>query len=79
MAAPTCPVYIGGEWQVLESLPSTPVHNPSRGEVIAHTPVCGLDLVDAAVDAASAAFPEWMETPPTERARVLFRFKMLLE
>src|SRR5215207_958758 len=39
----------------------------------------GADLVNAAVDAAQAAFPEWMETPPTERARVLFRFKMLLE
>jgi malonate-semialdehyde dehydrogenase (acetylating)/methylmalonate-semialdehyde dehydrogenase len=35
--------------------------------------------VNAAVEAAAAAFPGWWETPPTERARVMFRFKMLLE
>src|SRR5580692_9369154 len=34
---------------------------------------------NAAVEAAAAAFPGWMETPPVERARVFFRFKMLLE
>lgn len=35
--------------------------------------------MNAAVEAAAAAFPGWMETPPVERARVLFKFKMLLE
>ena len=30
-------------------------------------------------EAASAAFFGWADTPPTERARVFFRFKMLLE
>jgi malonate-semialdehyde dehydrogenase (acetylating) / methylmalonate-semialdehyde dehydrogenase len=35
--------------------------------------------VDEAVQAAAAAFPDWWETPPVERARVLFRFKALLE
>lgn len=73
-----CPLFIGGEW--LESkLSSTPVYNPSSGEVIAECPVGGAAEVNAAVEAASAAFPGWMETPAVERARVLFKFKMLLE
>ena len=35
--------------------------------------------MDDAVEAAAAAFPAWWETPPTDRARILFRFKTLLE
>jgi malonate-semialdehyde dehydrogenase (acetylating)/methylmalonate-semialdehyde dehydrogenase len=58
---------------------TSPVFNPSRGEIIAETPLGSPEIVDEAVQAAAAAFPAWMETPPTERARVLFRFKMLLE
>ena len=39
-----------------------------------------LDVSDAkAVEAAAAAFPAWMETPPVERVRILGRFKMLME
>src|SRR6267142_6629711 len=75
----TVPLFIGGEWQEASSVPSSPVFNPSTGDVIAEAPLCGAKEVDAAVQAAAAAFPEWMETPPVERARVLFRFKMLLE
>src|SRR5437867_13146558 len=35
--------------------------------------------VDQACAAAAAAFPVWRATPPTDRARVLFRFRELLE
>jgi malonate-semialdehyde dehydrogenase (acetylating)/methylmalonate-semialdehyde dehydrogenase len=55
------------------------VFNPSTGEVIAEAPSCGASLAEAAVEAAANAFPSWWETPPIERARVLFRFKLLLE
>src|SRR5438093_7221963 len=75
----TSPLYVNSEWQSINAVPTTPVHNPSTGEVIAETPMCGANEVDAAVQAAAAAFPAWWETPPTERARVLFRFRMLLE
>ncbi|MEO7932947.1 MAG: CoA-acylating methylmalonate-semialdehyde dehydrogenase [Chthoniobacterales bacterium] len=74
-----CPVYIGGEWRNLSDLPTSPVFNPSRGEVIAEVPMGDAALVNEAVEAAAAAFPSWMETPPTERARIFFRFKILLE
>src|SRR5262245_26081214 len=75
----TCPVYFGGEWKTLSDLPTTPVFNPSTGETIASTPMCSAKHVDEAVEAAAAAFPAWWETPPVERARVLFKFKALLE
>src|SRR5580700_7386751 len=75
----TCPVFIAGEWRTLTDLPTTPVHNPSTGNVIAEAPLCGARQVDEAVQAAAAAFPEWSETPAVERTRILFRFKALLE
>jgi malonate-semialdehyde dehydrogenase (acetylating)/methylmalonate-semialdehyde dehydrogenase len=75
----TCPVFIGGDWRTLSDVPTAPVHNPSTGSVIAEAPLCGARHVDEAVEAAAAAFPGWWETPPVERARILFRFKALLE
>ena len=42
-------------------------------------PLASAQEASAAVDAAAAAFPEWRDTPPLQRARVLFRFKELLE
>jgi len=35
--------------------------------------------VDAAIKSASQAFPEWADTPPITRARILFKFKELIE
>src|SRR5207244_1810224 len=46
---------------------------------IAETPMCTSSQVNEAVEAAAVAVPAWWETPPTDRARVFFRFKMLLE
>ena len=79
MSLAPCPNLVGGEWVRADHTSTTPVHNPSTGEVIAETPLCGASEVDAAVEAATAAFPSWSETPPTERARILFKFKALLE
>ena len=41
--------------------------------------MCTAAHVNDAVQAAAEAFSAWWETPPVERARVLFRFKMMLE
>ena len=79
MALRPCPLLIGGDWTIVSGVPTAPVHNPSVGEVIAETPLCGPAIVDQAVQAAARAFPAWMETPPVERARILFRLKVLLE
>src|SRR5581483_11150362 len=74
-----CPAYIAGEWRTLPGVAASPVYNPSTGAVIAETPLGGAPHVADAVEAAPAAFPAWWETPPAERARIFFRFKMLLE
>ncbi len=73
-----CPNFIDGEWSD-PKLSTTDVFNPSTGEVIAHCPMSGAAEVDAAVAAASRAFPAWRDTPPVERARVFFRFRQLVE
>jgi malonate-semialdehyde dehydrogenase (acetylating)/methylmalonate-semialdehyde dehydrogenase len=78
-ASQLCPIFVNGEWQEVRDVETSPVHNPSTGEVIALTPMCTAAQVNDAVEGAAAAFPAWWETPPVERARVLFGFKMLLE
>jgi len=73
-----CPVFIGGEWRTVSGA-STSVFNPSTGEVIAECPAGSAELVDEAVQAAALAYPKWSDTPPTERARVFFRYRQLLD
>ena len=55
------------------------VFDPSTGEVSARIPLASAEETAAAVEVASAAFPAWRDTPPLHRARVLFRFKELLD
>jgi malonate-semialdehyde dehydrogenase (acetylating)/methylmalonate-semialdehyde dehydrogenase len=55
------------------------VFDPAQGRVAARVPVASAAEVDAAVAAAKAAFPAWSETPPLTRARLMFKFKELLE
>ncbi|WP_125474240.1 aldehyde dehydrogenase family protein, partial [Caballeronia humi] len=55
------------------------VFNPATGAVASRVPLASVSEVDAAVAAAKAAFPAWSETAPIKRARVMFRFKQLLD
>ena len=55
------------------------VFNPAFGKLSARVPLASVAEVDAAVAAANAAFPAWAETPPIKRARILFKFKDLLD
>ncbi|MEO8366474.1 MAG: aldehyde dehydrogenase family protein, partial [Pseudoxanthomonas sp.] len=55
------------------------VFDPATGKVSARVPLASTADVESAVDAAAAAFPAWAETTPLNRARVMFRFKELLE
>jgi malonate-semialdehyde dehydrogenase (acetylating)/methylmalonate-semialdehyde dehydrogenase len=71
--------YVGGAWRESAAKASLPVTNPASGEEIGRVPLSTATDVDAAVQAARAAFPKWRATPAPERARVLFRLKMLLE
>lgn len=73
------PNLVAGKWLVADSVPCEPVFNPSSGKVIAQTPICGTAEVDAAVCAAFAAAAAWAQTPVVDRARVMFRFRTVLE
>src|SRR3954467_4465985 len=74
-----CPNFIDGAPITPDVTNTSPVHNPSTGEVIAETPLCSAKHVNEAVEAAAAAFPAWWETPAVERARIFFKFKILLD
>jgi malonate-semialdehyde dehydrogenase (acetylating)/methylmalonate-semialdehyde dehydrogenase len=56
-----------------------PVTNPATGEVTKHVAMATRNTVEDAIAAAEAAFPAWRDTPPQKRAKVMFRFKQLLE
>ncbi len=55
------------------------VFNPAHGEEIRQVALASRTTVEDAIAAAEAAFPQWSDTPPLKRARVMFRFKELLE
>ncbi|MFJ2331389.1 CoA-acylating methylmalonate-semialdehyde dehydrogenase [Pseudomonas helleri] len=55
------------------------VFNPATGEVQRHVALASTLTVREAIEAADAAFPAWRDTPPVKRARIMFRFKELLE
>jgi malonate-semialdehyde dehydrogenase (acetylating)/methylmalonate-semialdehyde dehydrogenase len=55
------------------------VYDPATGEVSRQVALASAAQVDAAVRAAATAYPGWAATPPLRRARVLFRFRELVE
>ena len=70
---------VGGEWKDTTSGSYYEITNSSTGEVMAEAPRCTPEEVDAAVEAADAAFPAWRDTPVTKRVQVMFKMKALLE
>jgi len=70
---------IGGKLVMSSSTRTSPVFNPATGEEIATLPLSTNAEIDAAVAAAKAALPGWANTTPMKRARVLFKFKQLLD
>ncbi|MBA0188039.1 CoA-acylating methylmalonate-semialdehyde dehydrogenase [Pectobacterium odoriferum] len=55
------------------------VYNPATGEQIRQVVMSDKAEVEQAIASAAAAFPAWSKHSPLRRARVLFRFKALLE
>jgi malonate-semialdehyde dehydrogenase (acetylating)/methylmalonate-semialdehyde dehydrogenase len=55
------------------------VFNPSLGEIKATVALASAAEVDRAVRAAAAAQPDWAAVNPQRRARVMFKFKALVE
>ena len=65
---------IGGALSPSTSPRRAPVFNPATGEQTAELPLSTAAELDAAVAAAKLALPEWADTTPLKRARVMFRF-----
>ncbi len=71
--------FIGGAWQAPASDPGLQLLNPATGEPLGQSPAGSAAEVDAAVQAAHAAFPAWRATPASDRVQFLFKLKTLLE
>jgi malonate-semialdehyde dehydrogenase (acetylating)/methylmalonate-semialdehyde dehydrogenase len=69
----------GSRWQAQTTQRTAEVFNPATGEVTGLVRMADAATVDAAVQAAKRAFPAWADTPAVRRARVMFKFKELLE
>jgi malonate-semialdehyde dehydrogenase (acetylating)/methylmalonate-semialdehyde dehydrogenase len=70
--------YFGGEWSQSKG-ELHDIVNPATQRVIGRAPSSSGTEVNAAVEAAKTAFPEWRATPPLARVRYLFRLKELLD
>lgn len=75
----TVPHYIGGKAWKEESSRSYTIYNPALGEEIGQVYFADKKLCNTAVATAKAAWPAWAETTPLKRARILFKFRELLE
>lgn len=71
--------FIGGKEVAGQSGRHADGYDPARGVVCSRIPLASTEETHAAIDAAREAFPAWAATPPLRRARVMFRFKELLE
>ncbi|AWK89556.1 CoA-acylating methylmalonate-semialdehyde dehydrogenase [Azospirillum thermophilum] len=73
------PHLIGAATDVPAGSRTADIVNPATGETVGSVPLADRATVEQAIAAAQAAFPAWRATPPARRARVMFRFRQLLE
>ena len=78
-ALATLPFWIGGARAASGGSRSGIVTEASTGRAVRMVPFANAADVDAAVRSAVAAFPAWRDTPPLRRARILTRFRELME
>src|SRR3989442_48137 len=71
--------FIAGQPRPGQSGRASDVFNPATGAITSKVALASAAEVDAAVAAAQKAFRPWAETSPLKRARVMFRFKELIE
>ena len=71
--------FIGGSHAEPKSGTSSTLLDPSTGEPNFEAPVSGAEDVDAAMAAATAAFPGWRDATPSERSLALFRIADAIE
>ncbi|MBR7887547.1 CoA-acylating methylmalonate-semialdehyde dehydrogenase [Marinomonas sp. A79] len=69
---------IGGQTSQ-EAMRTQDVFNPATGLVAKKVAIASKETVEEAIAVAQAAYPEWRNTPPLKRARIMFNYKALLE
>ena len=79
------------EWRTMKTIPHiisgkavagaghSPVFNPATGEQSGQVASGGRAEIEAAAQAAHAAFPAWAATTPARRAKVMYEMRRLLE
>lgn len=70
--------FINGEVITPEE-PRIDIYNPATAKITTQVLLASKKTCDAAVNSAHKAFPSWAETPIIKRAKILFRFRELLE
>ena len=73
------PLWINGKPASASSTRAGDVTNPATGQVTGRVPFCNEADVDTAAKAARAAFPAWRDTPPLRRARILMKYRELID
>src|SRR5690349_15899217 len=71
--------YIDGAFQPSHATDFLDVRNPATAETLVRVPLTPRAEVDAAAQAAQAAWEGWRRTPALERIQYLFKLKNLLE
>jgi malonate-semialdehyde dehydrogenase (acetylating)/methylmalonate-semialdehyde dehydrogenase len=79
MSKPILQLWVNGQHTKSRSTRFADVMNPATGDVIRQVPLASTADVESAIAAAKAAFPDWRDTTPLRRSRILSKFKELLE
>jgi len=75
----TIPHYINGQQVNGSGKNNGDVFNPATGEISAKVAFATEEETSLAIEAAKNALTSWSKTPPLKRARVMFKFKELIE
>jgi len=78
MKLDTVPAWIGGK-PVSSAQRFGDVFNPATGQITKRVAFADSKSIGSAVSAAAAAFPQWRDTPPVRRARIMQEFLSLLK
>ena len=70
--------FVGGQLCASSGSRKQEIFNPSTGEVVRHVALSTVEDVNSAVAAAKAATHAWADTPPVRRARIMNRFRGLM-
>jgi len=71
--------FINGKITKGFSKKTSKIFNPATGEQTAEVNLASKNDVDLAVEKAKQAFNDWSRKPPAQRARIIFKFKELIE